>query len=142
MAQARTGDHVKLNYTGKLDDGTVFATSAEANPLEFTLGNGTMLSAIEEAVEGMETGETKTVYVPADEAFGPWREELVQEIPKDSLPEEIDLEIGERLWVDQPGTDPVMVSVMDVSDSTVTLDANHPLAGEDLVFDLELVDVT
>lgn len=141
MAQARTGDHVKLNYTGKLDDGTVFAASVEANPLEFTLGNGTMLHAIEEAVEGMETGETKTVYVPADEAFGPWREELVQEIPKDSLPEGIDLEIGERLWVDQPGADPVMVSVMDVSDATVTLDANHPLAGEDLVFDLELVDV-
>ena len=142
MAQARTGDHVKLNYTGKLDDGTVFATSAETNPLEFTLGNRTMLQAIEEAVEGMETGETKTVYVPADEAFGPWREELVQEIPKDSLPEAIDLEIGERLWVDQPGADPLMVSVMDISDSTITLDANHPLAGEDLVFDLELVDVT
>jgi FKBP-type peptidyl-prolyl cis-trans isomerase 2 len=142
MAQARTGDHVKLNYTGKLDDGTVFTTSAQADPLEFTLGNGTMLQAIEEAVEGMKMGETKTVYVPADEAFGPWREELVQEIPKDSLPEEIDLEIGERVWVDQPGTDPVMVSVMDVSDSTVTLDANHPLAGENLVFDLELVDVT
>jgi len=141
MAQARTGDHVKLSYTGKLDDGTIFATSAEANPLEFTLGNGTMLQAIEEAVEGMEMGEMKTVYVPADEAFGPWREELVQEIPKDSLPEDIDLEIGERVWVDQPGADPVMVSVMDVSDSTVTLDANHPLAGEDLVFDLELVDV-
>lgn len=141
MAQARTGDHVRVRFTGKLNDGSVFATSGAAEPLEFTLGVNQVLPAIEEAVAGMEPGEVKTVYVPSDEAFGPWREELVQEIPRDSLPDDLSIERGQQLVVDQPGIEPVIVSVTDVSESTVTLDANHPLAGEDLVFDLELVDV-
>jgi peptidylprolyl isomerase len=141
MAQAQTGDHVKIRYTGRLDDGTVFATSEDSRPMEFTLGMNDVLPAIEEAVEGMEPGDTKTVLVPFDEAFGPWREELIHQIPRDSLPEDVEVEAGQRLWVEQPAGDPVIVSVMDVSESTVTIDANHPLAGEDLVLDLELVDV-
>jgi peptidylprolyl isomerase len=142
MAQARTGDHVRVRFTGRLNDGSIFAGSGEAEPLEFTLGVNEVLPAIEEAIEGMEPGETKTVYVSSDEAFGPWRHELVQEIPKDSLPDDLSIEPGQQLVVDQPGVEPVIVSVTDVSESTVTLDANHPLAGEDLVFDLELVDVS
>jgi peptidylprolyl isomerase len=141
MAQAQTGDHVKIRYTGRLDDGTVFATSEDSRPMEFTLSMNDVLPAIEEAVEGMEPGDTKTVLVPFDEAFGPWREELIHQIPRDSLPEDVEVEAGQRLWVEQPAGDPVIVSVMDVSESTVTIDANHPLAGEDLVLDLELVDV-
>ncbi len=141
MAQARTGDHVRVHFTGRLDDGTVFATSAMSDPLEFTLGNSEVLPQIEEAVEGMESGETKTVCIPSDEAFGPWREELVQEIPRESLPLEMDVEVGQQLWVDQPNDEPLLVAIADVSDDSVTLDANHPLAGEDLTFDLELVDV-
>ena len=142
MDQARTGDHVKVHYTGKLDDGTVFATTEDAEPMEFTLGMNDVLSVIEEAVEGMTPGERKTVHVTSEEAFGPWREELIHEIPRDSLPEDMELEPGQQLWVDQPGNQPVIVSVLDVSESTVTIDANHPLAGEDLTLDLELVDVS
>jgi peptidylprolyl isomerase len=142
MAQARTGDHVRIHFTGRLDDGTVFASSADAEPMEFTLGTDEVLPAIEDAVAGMEPGETKTVYIPSDEAFGPWREDLVEKVPRESLPDSLDLEIGQQLWVDQPGIEPVIVSVIDVSEATVTLDANHPLAGQDLVFDLELVDLS
>jgi peptidylprolyl isomerase len=142
MAQAKTGNHVVVNFTGRLDDGTVFATSENSDPIEFTLGDNEVLPAIEEAVEGMELGGTKTVQITADDAFGPWRAELLEEIPRDSLPDDIDVQIGQQFWVEQPGGEPVLVSVADVSPVTVTIDANHPLAGEDLTFDLELVDVS
>ena len=141
MAQAKTGNHVRVNFTGRLDDGTVFATSINDEPIEFTMGDNEVLPAIEEAVEGMEPGESKTVFVPADEAFGPWREELVGEVPRESLPDDLNVEVGQQLQVSQPGTDPMIVSVIDASDYSITIDANHPLAGEDLVFDLELVNV-
>lgn len=142
MAQAKTGDQVKVHFTGKLDDGTVFATSAEAGPIEFTLGDGNVLPAIEQAVAGMQPGETKTVHIPSDQAYGPSHSELKQEILKDDLPDDLDPQVGQQLRVDQPDGEPVIVSVADVSDTTVTLDGNHPLAGEDLTFDLELVDVS
>jgi peptidylprolyl isomerase len=141
MAQARSGDHVRVHFTGRLDDGTVFATSAMSEPLEFTLGNKEVLPQIEDAVEGMESGETKTVYIPSEEAFGARREDLVQEIPKESLPIGMEVEPGQQLWIDQPNDEPLLVSVADVTDESITLDANHPLAGEDLTFDLELVTV-
>jgi peptidylprolyl isomerase len=141
MAQARTGDHVRVHFTGRLDDGTVFASSMMTDPLEFTLGSNEVLPQIEEAIAGMEPGDTRTVAIPSDEAFGPWREELMQEIPKESLPAGFDVEVGQQLWVDQPNDEPLLVSVVDVSPNTITLDANHPLAGEDLTFDLELLNV-
>jgi peptidylprolyl isomerase len=141
MTQARTGNHVRVHFTGRLDDGTVFATSAMSEPLEFTLGSSEVLPQIEEAIEGMELGESKSVYIPSEEAFGPRREDLIQEIPRESLPDGIEIEIGQQLWVDQPNNEPVLVSVADVSEYSVTLDANHPLAGEDLTFDLELVEM-
>lgn len=119
----------------------LFATAGEMEPLEFTLGTSDVLPAIEEALEGMEPGESRTVLVPADEAFGPRREELVGEVPLASLPEDLNVEIGQQLQVSQPGTEPMIVSVIDTSDYSITIDANHPLAGEDLVFDLELMDV-
>jgi len=142
MAQAKTGNHVRVSFTGKLDDGTVFATSTSDEPIEFTLGDNEVLPAIEEAVEGMEPGEIKSVRIPAEDAFGPRREDLVQEIPRDSLPNDMEVEVGQQLWVDDVDSEPVTVSVVDLSDSTVTLDANHPLAGEDLIFDLEVMDVS
>ena len=141
MAQARTGNHVRVNFTGKLNDGTVFATSMDDQPIEFTMGRNEVLPAIEGAVEGMEPGETKTVRIVAEDAFGLRREELVQGIPRASLPENMELEIGQQLWLDKTDDEPVAVSIVDVSDATITLDANHPLAGEDLFFDLEVVDV-
>lgn len=142
MAQAKTGNHVRVNFTGKLDDGTIFATSANGEPIEFTMGDNEVLPAIEEAVEGMEPGEMKTVRIAAEDAFGLRREDLVQEIPRDSLPNDMDVEVGQQLWVDDVDSEPVTVSVVDLSESTVTLDANHPLAGEDLIFDLEILDVS
>lgn len=141
MAQAKTGNHVRVNFTGRLDDGTIFASSLNDEPIEFTLGENEVLPAIEEAVEGMEAGETKTIRITADDAFGPRRNDLVQEIPRDSLPEDMDVEVGQQLWVDQMDEEPVAVAVVDMSDATITIDANHPLAGEDLIFDLEVVDV-
>lgn len=141
MPQAKTGNHVRVHFTGRLDDGTVFATSAMSEPLEFTLGSSEVLPQIEEAVEGMQIGESKSVYIPSEEAFGPRREDLVQEIPRESLPDGMEIEVGQQLWVDQPNNEPVLVSVADVSAYSVTLDANHPLAGEDLTFDLELVEL-
>jgi peptidylprolyl isomerase len=141
MAQAQTGNHVRVNFTGKLNDGTIFATSVDDQPIEFTMGRNEVLPAIEGAVEGMEPGETKTVRIVAEDAFGLRREELVQEIPRASLPENMELEIGQQLWLDKRDDEPVAVSIVDVSDATITLDANHPLAGEDLIFDLEVVDV-
>jgi peptidylprolyl isomerase len=142
MANAQTGNHVRVNFTGRLDDGTVFASSYASEPLEFTLGDNEVLPAIEEAVEGMHPGERKTVHISSDEAFGPWREDLTQEVPRDSLPEDIEIEVGEQLVVEQPTGESVLLSVADMSESTVTLDANHPLAGRDLTFDLELLDIT
>lgn len=142
MAQAQTGNHVTVNFTGKLNDGTVFATSMEDQPIEFTMGRNEVLPAIEGAVEGMEPGETKTVRIIAKDAFGPRRGDLVQEIPRASLPENMELQIGQQLWVDDVGDEPITVSIVDVSDSTITIDANHPLAGEDLIFDLQVMDVS
>lgn len=142
MAQAKTGNHVRVNFTGKLDDGTVFASTMNDEPIEFTLGENEVLPAIEDAVEGMEPGETKSVRIAAEDAFGLRREDLVQEIPKASLPDDMDIEVGQQLWVDELDEEPIAVSVVDISDATVTIDANHPLAGEDLIFDLEVVDVS
>lgn len=142
MAQARTGNHVRVNFTGKLDDGTIFATSINDEPIEFTMGDNEVLPAIEDAVEGMEPGETKSIRIAAEDAFGLRREDLVQEIPKASLPQDMDVEVGQQLWVDEMDEEPITVSVVDVSDATVTIDANHPLAGEDLIFDLEVVGVS
>ena len=142
MAQAKTGNHVRVNFTGRLDDGTIFATSVNDEPIEFTMGDNEVLPAIEDAVEGMEPGESKTVRIPAEDAFGLRREDLIQEIPRASLPEEMEVEIGQQLWVEEMDEEPVTVSVVDVSDATITIDANHPLAGEDLIFDLEVLDVS
>ena len=141
MAQAKTGDHVKVHFTGKLEDGTVFATSADTSPLEFTVGGNEVLSGIEEAVEGMQPGETKTVEIPSDQAYGARHDELTQEVPRESLPNDLEPEVGQQLRVDRPGMEPLIVSVSDVSDVTVTIDGNHPLAGKDLTFDLELVEI-
>jgi peptidylprolyl isomerase len=141
MAQAKTGDHVRVHFTGKLNDGTVFATSTETSPLEFTLGGNEVLPGIEEAVAGMEPGQTKTVEIASDQAYGARHDELKQEIPRESLPEDLEPEVGQQLRVDRPGMQPLIVSVSDISDASVTIDGNHPLAGRDLTFDLELVEI-
>ncbi len=141
MAHARTGNKVRLHFTGKLDDGTVFATSTDSEPIEFTLGQNQVLPGLEEAVEGMATGESKTVKIPSDQAYGPRRDDLTQEIPKEHLPADLRPQVGQRLQIDRRDGDSVIVSIAAVSDAAITVDANHPLAGKDLTFDLEMIEV-
>jgi peptidylprolyl isomerase len=141
MGQAKNGSKVKLHFTGKLDDGTVFATSTDSQPVEFTLGQNQVLPGLEEAVEGMATGESKTVKILSEQAYGQRREDLTQEIPKENLPADLAPEVGQRLRIDRPDGEPMIVSVAAVSDDAITIDGNHPLAGQDLTFDLEMIEI-
>ena len=140
MAQARTGDTVRVHYKGSLSDGTVFDTSRNRDPLEVTLGSGQLIPGFENAVLGMETGEERRVTIPAEDAYGPRREELILEVPRGRFPPDIEPEVGKQLRMTQEGHDFVVV-VQDVKEDSVTLDANHPLAGKELIFELELVEV-
>lgn len=141
MTQAKEGDTVRVHYTGKLGDGTVFDTSTEREPLEFTIGSGEIISGFERAVVGMEPGETKTATIPPEEAYGPRREDMTLTVDREQFPKDINPEPGQQLQVQQPDGRAAIVTVSDVSESTVTLDANHPLAGQPLTFDIQLVDV-
>ena len=142
MVQAKAGDTVKIHYTGKLDDGTVFDSSVNREPLEFTLSGGQVIPGFDQAVVGMTPGETKTQKIPMDQAYGPYREEMVVEIAREQMPPDLQPEVGQQLQIQQPNGETVPVMVTVVTDSTVTLDANHPLAGEDLTFDIQLVEVS
>lgn len=142
MTQAHSGTTVKIHYTCKLDDGAVVASSREHEPIEFTLGRGQILPGIEEAVDGMATGESKTVRIPPEKAFGPHREELMEDVPRAQFPEHIDPQVGQRLTVDRRDGRSMTVTVAEVSESVVKLDANHPLADTDLTLELELLEVS
>lgn len=141
MAQASAGDTVKVHYTGKLEDGTVFDSSRDREPLEFTLDAGQIIPGFEEAVEGMQEGEETTVEIPPEKAYGMHQEEAVMEFPMEQFPEEIDPEVGMQLQLQGTNGQPFPARVVEVGDETVVLDANHPLAGETLTFDIELVEV-
>lgn len=137
MEQAKSGDTVKVHYTGKLDDGTVFDSSRGREPLEFTLGAGQVIPGFEEAVTGMTPGDEKTVTIPSGEAYGPRRDEMVVTVGRDQFPDHIDPQPGQQLQVVQEGQT-MVVTIQDVSEEGVVLDANHPLAGRDLTFELRL----
>ena len=141
MEQVNNGQTVKVHYTGRLDDGTVFDSSADREPLEFTVGGNQVISGFENAVVGMSPGESKTTRIPADEAYGPHREELVIDIDKAQFPEDLKPELHQRLKVNHADGTESIVIVTKISESSGTLDANHPLAGEDLTFDLQLVEI-
>jgi len=141
MAAAQ-GDTVRLHYPGRLDDGTVFDTSEGREPLEFTLGSGQVIPGFEKAVEGMEAGEEKTFTIPADEAYGPHQEDLVLKVPREHLPEGLEPQVGQMLQMQTADGQVFQVKVMEVAEDHMVLDANHPLAGQDLTFDIEVVDVT
>ena len=140
-AQAKNGDTVQVNYTGKLADGTVFDSSVGREPLEFTLGAGQVIPGFEKAVFGMKVGEKKTVTIPVDEAYGPRRDDLVGELPREKLPSGLTPEVGQQLVMTRPDGAKVIVTITSVSDNTVMIDANHPLAGKDLTFEIELVKI-
>ena len=141
MSDAKAGDTVRIHYTGTLQDGSTFDSSAGRDPLEFTLGAGQVIPGFDKAVDGMSTGEEKTVEIPCDEAYGPHDPNGRQNFPRANVPDDVPLEIGTRLQLSTPTGQPVMVTVADVSDETVVLDANHPLAGQDLTFKIELVEI-
>ena len=141
MSEAKTGDKVKVHYSGKLADGTQFDTSANQEPLEFTVGAGEVIAGCEEAVVGMNPGDTKTATINADEAYGDYDDELILEVERDQFPPEITPEVGQRLQLHQPDGEVFGAVVTAVDDQTVTLDANHPLAGQDLTFEIELVEI-
>lgn len=141
MTKAKHGDTVKVHYTGKLEDGTVFDTSTKREPLQFTIGKSRIIPGFQEAVAGMEPGESKTTKIPADNAYGPYRKESVVVVDRRKFPADLKLEVGRQLEVIQANGRPRIVKVLDVSESSVTLDANHPLAGEDLSFNIHLVDI-
>lgn len=140
MAQAKTGDTVRIHYTGRLNDGSVFDSSQGRQPLEFTLGTQQVIPGFESAVLGMAEGEVKTVTIPVAQAYGERREELMLEVGREQFPDHIEPRVGQQLQVDQEGQVGI-VTIADVGERSVTLDANHPLAGQELTFELQLVEI-
>ena len=142
LSTVKEGDTVKVHYTGKLNDGSVFDSSQDREPLEFTLGKGQLIPGFENAVTGMEEGDSTTVDIPIDEAYGERRDDLELEVAKNELPDNVEPEVGMQLQMQQQESgEAVPVQITKVEDEKVTLDANHPLAGKDLTFDIELVEV-
>lgn len=141
MSQAQSGDTVRVHYTGKLEDGSVFDSSLKREPLEFQLGQGRVIAGFEKAVVGLAPGETKVVEIPADEGYGQRREEMVVSVNRQDLPPEISPKVGQQLQITQPDGSPVPVRVVEVSDEAIKLDANHPLAGKNLTFELQLLEI-
>jgi len=133
------GQKVKIHYTGTLGDGTQFDSSAGRDPLEFEMGAGMVIPGFETGVKDMAVGEKKTIHIPAAEAYGEKREEMVMEFERSKLPEELDPAVGMGLQMQGPQGQPIPVQITAVGEETITLDANHPLAGQDLNFELELV---
>jgi peptidylprolyl isomerase len=142
LSTVKEGDTVKVHYTGKLNDGSVFDSSQDREPLEFTLGEGQLIPGFENAVTGMEEGDSTTVDIPIDEAYGERRDDLELEVAKNELPDNVEPEVGMQLQMQQQESgEAVPVQITKVEDEKVTLDANHPLAGKDLTFDIELLEV-
>lgn len=141
MSQAKCGDKVTIHINVWLENGTNFVSSRDDEPLEFTIGKGEVISGFENAIIGMEVGEKKTVTIPPEDAFGQRHEELVVDVSKSDFPEHITPVIGERLKIRMRGSDPIEVTVKDTSEDTVTLDANHPLAGYTLTYNIQLISI-
>jgi peptidylprolyl isomerase len=149
MAQAKTGDKVTVHYTGRLDDGEVFDSSecqesecgCETGPMEFVIGDGNVIPGFDQAIIGMSPGESKTVVIPVDQAYGERIEEMMAVVDRKDIPADLVLEIGNQLEVTQEDGNAFPVIITEVTETTVTLDANHPLAGRELTFDLRLVEI-
>jgi peptidylprolyl isomerase len=141
MSQAKSGDTVRIHYTGTLDDGTEFDSSTGRDPLEFALGSGQVIPGFESAVEGMAVGDSKSVSIEPADAYGERHEQLVQDVPKSAMPDEISAAVGMELQGRGPDGQITRFVVAAVSEESITLDANHPLAGQRLNFDIELVEI-
>ena len=141
QATAQRGDTVKVHYTGKLSDDTVFDSSRNGDPLEFTIGAGEVIPGFEQAVVGMAPGETRTTMITSDMAYGDYDEDMLLEVDRAQLPAGVEPAVGQQYQMVNPDGEAMVVTVTDVSPGAVTLDANHPLAGQDLTFDIQLVEI-
>lgn len=141
MAEVKSGDTVQIHYTGTLQDGTTFDSSEGRDPLEFVVGSGQIIPGLDNALPGMNEGERKTVKVDSAEAYGPVNPEMQQSVPREGIPADIPLEPGTQLQMQTPDGQAMPVTVVSVDEASVTLDANHPLAGKDLQFDIEVVKI-
>ena len=141
MHYAKYGDTIKVHYTGSLADGTVFDSSRKREPLEFQIGSGSLIPGFENGVIGMAVGDTKTVTIPDHEGYGPKNEDLVVKVERENLPDNITPEIGQTLQMSRQDGHPLSVTVTDVDEFSVTFDANHPLAGKTLLFEIELLAI-
>ncbi len=141
MASAALGNVVKIHYTGKLADGTVFDSSLDREPLQFTVGEAQVLEGFERCVVGMNPGDTRSIQLPAREAYGLHRDDLVMEADREQFPEDLELEVGIQIQMEEDDGRITVVTVIRLDEKTITLDANHPLAGMDLTFEITLVKV-
>jgi peptidylprolyl isomerase len=141
MAQAKTGDLVRIHYTGTLTDGTQFDSSEGRDPLEFTVGSGQIIPGLDQEVQGMAVGEKATVTIPAEQAYGPHDPQSIQQVPRDAIPAEVNIQPGAQLQAQTQSGQTVQLTVVEVDEDSVTVDGNHPLAGRDLVFAVELVEI-
>ncbi len=141
MVQAKNGDTVRINYTGTLQDGQAFDSSEGRDPLEFVLGSGQIIPGLDAAISGMAVGDTKTVQVPSDQAYGAVNENARQAVPRSEIPGNVPLDLGTQLQMQTPQGQVVQVTVAEVTADEVTLDANHPLAGKDLTFAIEIMGI-
>ena len=141
MSTIKDGDTVSVHYTGTLASGEVFDSSVERDPLKFTLGKGQLIPGFEQAIMGLSVGEKATTNIPSLEAYGEHNPEMVIEVPMNQLPPELDAQVGMQLQLNQPDGQAIPVQITQIEGETVTIDANHPLAGKDLNFDIEVVEI-
>ncbi|HTQ63313.1 MAG TPA: peptidylprolyl isomerase [Puia sp.] len=141
MQTVKAGDKVKVHYHGRLTNGTSFDSSEGRQPLEFTVGSGMVILGFDNGVKGMKVGDKKTIEIPVNEAYGPKDPKMVLDFPKNRFPEDLNPEVGLQLYMNDSSGQQFPVVIVEIKGDTVILDANHPLAGEDLIFDLELVEI-
>lgn len=141
MSTIKDGDTVSVHYTGTLTSGEVFDSSLEREPLKFTLGKGQLIPGFERAIMGLSVGEKATTNIPSKEAYGEHNSEMVLEVPKNQLPPELDAQVGMQLQLNQPDGQAIPVQITQIKEEMVTIDANHPLAGKDLNFDIEIIEI-
>ena len=141
MAQVTDGDTVRIHYTGKLSDGSEFDSSAGGDPLQFTVGQNMIIPHLETSIVGMAVGDTATVEIAAENAYGPRRPEAIQTVERSLMPEGADLQVGSQVQATGEGGQVFVLTIVEMGDDTVTLDGNHPLAGEDLTFEIEIVEI-
>ena len=141
MNAAKNGDTVKIHYTGTLDDGKTFGSSIGEDPLQFTIGKGELIPAIEKGVIGLSEGESKQIYISAHEGYGAWQENLVSKIPFEQLPEDLKPEIDMKLKMRTTDDQLYILRIIEISEKDITVDANHELAGKNLTFDIELIEI-